>query len=1040
MDSKLRPLTILNLTGQLSAEMISYFKRKNITIIDPFFTEEVHEWTHILTKDINDFGLINKTYKTLEKDVRIISLSYLDDLQKFLFSNGKLIFDEVWMKTPLGPFILDKFFQGYGGVVIGDSYPSFKELGSFNIANPFNTGEYLDRMVHHAFNNGMSGLMVKTFFDHLLMFLTGLKTKGKLGLPIEVSYGIFDNVFGIQLNFFTDKLMMEDVTSCLSSNISKRPEDYILNVAVQSSDFFDFTFLNDVKKAVITGLWTPDERIKYENRGLMFTNLSANAQLAQLQSEQVTSDLADKTVLQDFSDKIILPEMSQDSEAVRHISGEKFNESLAEKISSSMELEKVRQIVSGKFEDDILNEIIGGIKAEEESPQVVKGSSEDDLKIKIGSQDSMDELVNHVKGKVDEDKSSYRIPGSNKIDIDKFAFTVSSGLDDKINGDGVLKSRIVKQQFPDSVKKGLFDFASRVGKSADSLSDNDLLAFKNFEIPKLLKLHTDLSVNKLSSLSREGQQTARSFFEGFKNDLEKSLKSEFHVDALDDLLENIKDNKEAEKIKTVLKDSLKRSLEDKFHLSEKNELSDKEQNVLVKTLTTGLKEEEEKIREIVTNEKRENAINQVAPLFPPELSANEKNLENKIEHLSAENEMLKSKLKTVMNEVKVVKESKNQLLDIQSKATQLAAAKMEKEESITDSDKEAREQLKKKLSDPKSLTTQDTQKLSSLIERESKLQEMAKQEEIKAKKILLESAQKDAIFSQELEKYQRQLKSRDAVLENTKTSLTNMVNKKVFEINSLQQKLDQANKMLANNNTQGLINQIREMERQNANNQKMMEMYKNKISSLAANMQKQTVKADEGGSKEEVRKLSMLNNQMKNQLEDIARELSRFQLKATQDQTAINTLRSEKSKLEQELKKAQYESTKPDSMMLNQQREQEFKRVEAQAILMETQLREAQSKAREYEAKLQETMKNQKKDVVQDDNSKVKVNQLEASLKKLTHDLVESRSQMAEMKKDTNKLRQEKTALQNQLDRMKKIMDKNQAALPKKPGAGGKAA
>jgi hypothetical protein len=47
---------------------------------------------------------------------------------------------------------------------------------------------------------------------------------------------------------------------------------------------------------------------------------------------------------------------------------------------------------------------------------------------------------------------------------------------------------------------------------------------------------------------------------------------------------------------------------------------------------------------------------------------------------------------------------------------------------------------------------------------------------------------------------------------------------------------------------------------------------------------------------------------------------------------------------------------------------------------------------------------------------------------------------MAEMKKETNKLRQDKIALQNQLDKMKKDAEKNKGAAPKPPGTSGKAA
>ena len=44
------------------------------------------------------------------------------------------------------------------------------------------------------------------------------------------------------------------------------------------------------------------------------------------------------------------------------------------------------------------------------------------------------------------------------------------------------------------------------------------------------------------------------------------------------------------------------------------------------------------------------------------------------------------------------------------------------------------------------------------------------------------------------------------------------------------------------------------------------------------------------------------------------------------------------------------------------------------------------------------------------------------------------------MKKETNKLRQDKIALQNQFDKMKKDLDKAKGAAPQKPGSSGQAA
>src|SRR5690606_9483144 len=132
-----------NLAGELlTEELQAYFSDRGIRVIEP--TEEKHEEgiTHLLTKGLKEFNPISRAYQTLKNDIKIISLSHVEDVRDFIASNGKLIFDEIWLNGPLGAFVLDKFFQEYAGITLGDNYPSFKEKGAFSVINPFNTGEY----------------------------------------------------------------------------------------------------------------------------------------------------------------------------------------------------------------------------------------------------------------------------------------------------------------------------------------------------------------------------------------------------------------------------------------------------------------------------------------------------------------------------------------------------------------------------------------------------------------------------------------------------------------------------------------------------------------------------------------------------------------------------------------------------------------------------------------------------------------------------------------------------------------------------------
>ncbi len=179
MEETKKVLAILNLTGKLSPALEEYFATREIKVIDPLVKFEALEWSHILTKDVIDYSLLGATYKTNEKDVKLISLSRVVDLQNFMLYNGKLVLDEVWMKNSIGTFILDKFLHEYTSMSLTESYPEFEEKGSFKVTNPFSTGEYLDQIVHHAFESKVPALSIKTFFDHLLMYLTSLKQNQK---------------------------------------------------------------------------------------------------------------------------------------------------------------------------------------------------------------------------------------------------------------------------------------------------------------------------------------------------------------------------------------------------------------------------------------------------------------------------------------------------------------------------------------------------------------------------------------------------------------------------------------------------------------------------------------------------------------------------------------------------------------------------------------------------------------------------------------------------------------------------------------------
>lgn len=952
-----KELIILNLSGELSPELTHYFDQKKATLIDES-NQEARSITHILTRGEINFFELSSRYNTISSNIKMISLSPLDDLQQFVMANGKLIIDEVWFTNGFGNFIMDKFFQDIGGISLGESYPVFTEKGSFNITNPFNTGEYLDRLVHTAFQDGMSGLSIKTFFDHLVMYLTGLKTKGKVGLPIEVTYGYFQDVFGIQLHFFTQDLILEDLTLSLANNISKKAEEYLLNVAVHSSDFFDLTYLHDVNKAVITGLWTRDSKIKIENRGLLISDLSAAAAITQYPTQGVTSFLSGESTISDLSDKIILPTATQDNDEVEMISGIKEEKSFSQTVSGAMELEDDVTVVKGGQDQPLEVIKVAGSAPEAEDVTVVKGSheSEDQEKQTILGGEQESEKVTILKGGQESTPSAMQIikGGESK----KSSQFMTSKISDT--------SLSEKSEEGDSPLRKLVNLV----KASGNENKNDPSDFANQKLKDdRAKIQTLLKIKSLNDVFPE---EIKKTFEEYLAKEKKSFKSASQKD-----LEGFKKT-EIQKIMQHATDSLPKKVDD------------------ISTTKIG---------------------------------------DKTVQALQIENDSLKSKMITLLAEVKILKESKNQLSQINQKAMDVAEVSTEQKQA-NHLDNILREQMLKKLQDQKGLGEQDSKKLFDLLERENKFIQDTKHQDAKLKKMQIELAQKESVFSHELESLQRQLKAKEMVLAKSKVNVSMLLERKEEEIALLNQKLGHANKMISIQNPQAQTLLIKDLEKQVSNHEKMIEIYKSQMANRPLE------KSDDELMKEENRKLQLLNNQFKNQLDITKKDFQKLQERSAQDSALMMSLKADKLKLEQSLKKASME-VKKEEISSNAQPalENEIKKLKGLCDFYEGQIKEAQSRQREQEVKLQAALKNQKKETSAEDASgKGRTGQLENNIRKLTQDLMESRNLMAEMKKETTKLRQEKIAFQNQIDKYKKDAEKAKGAAPKKPGAGGKAA
>ncbi len=971
--SEQRELIILNLSGEFGPELQEYFSSRKVKVVDPLSDLTDYDWTHIIVRDIHHFDQIGKTYEVLEKNRHLISLSKVNDIKNFTLNNGDIILDDVWLKGSLGSFILDKYFQGFGGIGLAENYPVFKEEGSFNIANPFSTGEYLDIMIQKAFESNVEALSVKTSFDHLVMYIAGLKAQGRVGLPFEVTYGSFDEIFAVQVHFFSEALSVTDISMSLSTKLSRQAEEYYLNLAVQSADFFDFSFMPELGKVIVTSLWTTDKRVQFENRGFMVTSLTgASPQFQYSSPEFSVPSIIGAGTMTDFTSRVVLPGKPQEESYNKMGGSDQTDQEHSQTIKRSQGDSETSQVVSGgeieADEDQLVKGqagatddedqlVKGQAGATDDEDQLVKGQAEatDDEKAILSGDKILDDVVQTVRGKFEANKDILKLSGS-KLDVDKFAFNLASNINETTKEKN-LKVRSLGSSLPDKIKSGLSDYAGGLSKPVEDLVDEELDDFQIEKIPEILK-----------------------------NELESQIRvSQIPLD------------------------------------------SRKEDSMSLKSLSSG------EGRDKSSDKLSVKSLDQPsAPQSSLATSQALKQLETRLITEKTENNKLRSQLKALNSEVRILKETRNKLAEIHMKSTKAAS---EVNVSANEEEDKVRKYFQRKLDEQKTLNELDLKRLSLMLEKHSKVVTEQRELEAKARKLEHEVCQKETLFASELENAKRQVKAKDLMLLKIKKTFSQMIEAKEKQLADLAGKNDLLQKSVASSPNAGQSQAIKELEKQNQNLNKQIEVYKNKITSLSTNMQ--PTKGDEN-FKDEARKLQMLNQQMKNQLDASKKEMEQLHSKLSQDNSQLITLRQDKAKLEAELKKANFESRQNQNVA--QPNDQEVKRLQSQNQMLKTQLKDTTQKITVLENKLLEATKNAPKSATGggDENAKVKLNQLEASYKKLNQDLAESRNQLTEAKKEVNKLRQDKTALQNQFDKLKKDSDKGKPAVPKKPG--GKAA
>ncbi len=264
---------LLNLSGDLSARLNSFFESEQIEVVAPEILSDVKEVSFILTKDVDDFNEINLRYETIKNNILIFSLSPVKDTREFLLMGGRAVLDESFMDERVGNILLRKSFQERGSIHLDEIFGSeFSQYETCKLSDHLRIGHYSDEISISAFENDFNIVSVRGFIYNIIYYYTYLQQAGIGSAPFEIEYASNENIFAVNLHLAVKNFVAEYLYDCFGELNSNDPVKYLLKSASLLADNTDITYIENPSKIVITGFWSKQDGEKSGHSGQFLLN------------------------------------------------------------------------------------------------------------------------------------------------------------------------------------------------------------------------------------------------------------------------------------------------------------------------------------------------------------------------------------------------------------------------------------------------------------------------------------------------------------------------------------------------------------------------------------------------------------------------------------------------------------------------------------------------------------------------------------------------------------------------------------------------
>lgn len=284
-------------------------------------------------------------------------------------------------------------------VVFQKSKIQFK---NFRLMDHLMMGHYSDVLAREAYLKGFKPLPIRNFFDSMASFLYQFEVEKRVSFPYDVDFGIWDDLFVMQIHCSAEEINIEDIASGLGEYKIENPQMGSLRLALSQTDALDIYQLKASQRLVLCAQWFHPLRKK------QISNPFPSFYLHEVEKYSSYKGTIAKTLLSplpkfnraeaknDVLQKVVHKLNQMDvEELTRVISGGENSEEAQQTVKGWLDFDDSNQMVSGRIDEDDSSQIVSGRIDEDDSNQMVSGRIDEDESVQIvkgGEEKSIEEV------------------------------------------------------------------------------------------------------------------------------------------------------------------------------------------------------------------------------------------------------------------------------------------------------------------------------------------------------------------------------------------------------------------------------------------------------------------------------------------------------------------------------------------------------------------------------------------------------------------------------------------------------------------------